>query len=225
MKFMAANIYIDAQADESLRQMNDILKRKLSTMGDMYHISEQAYGYINEDDVERLNNMIEAKQELIREIDHLDGLFLIEFDKLKANLGLSTIDELRMSQSRQLSELRSNTADVMSMAGRIYDFDVKINHGVTKLRDDITAELTQLRRQKQISDLYTNDGTSSTRGSSGARGASGARRVGGAINANAAGGAISANAAGGVINENTAFDPGHDPFGDGAGTSIFDAKK
>ena len=156
---MTPNTLQDVNIEGSARQMNVILRRKLTSLREIKNLSEQAFGYINEEDIELLNNTIEAKQKLIHEVDHLDKLFLMEFDKLKSDLGLASIEDLHMSQSPELGELRGNTAEILGLLQKIFSFDEKINREVAKLREGITAELTRIRKQKHISTLYSNDGT------------------------------------------------------------------
>ena len=144
--------------DESTLKINIIMRRKLALLHEIYALSEQASGYINEADIERLGNIIADKQELIDSADHADRMFLAEFANLKAQLGIASMEELRVSQSPQLGELRRNTAEIFAMIEKIYTLDENINRGILKLREDITADLTRIRKQKHISSLYSNDG-------------------------------------------------------------------
>ena len=142
-----------------VRVMNGIMRRKLSLLRDMLNLSEQAGNYIGEDSVESLNNIMDAKQELILEIDRLDKNFLNEFDMLKTNLNISSIEELRTSQSPELADLQSNTSEILGLLNKINALDKKINSSVVKLREDIASDLNRIRRQKQISSLYSGDGS------------------------------------------------------------------
>ena len=147
----------DEKLNESVRLMNDIMRRKLSLLHEMHSLSVQAYNHISEESVEPLNNIIEAKQALIVEIDHLDRRFLLEFEKLKTDLGLTSMADLRRGESPLLKDLRLNTAEILDILQKLDELDAKLNHGIVKLRDDIAADLARIRRQKQISGAYSND--------------------------------------------------------------------
>jgi len=147
----------DEKINESVRLMNGIMGRKLTLLYEMQNLSEQAYNYISEECVEPLNNIIEAKQALIVEIDHLDRRFLLEFEQLKNDLGLSSIADLRRGESPLLKDLRLNTAEILDILQKLDELDTKLNQGIVKLRDDIAADLTRIRRQKQISGVYSNE--------------------------------------------------------------------
>ena len=155
---MAVDILQDINIGESVRHMNEIMRRKLASLRDIYNLSQQAYSYINEDDVERLYNVIDEKQKFINDVDHLDKQFLIEFNKIKSDLGIESFAELHLSQSPGLEELHKNTADILEMLQKIYDYDLKINSGAAKLREGITVELIRIKKQKHISEIYSNDG-------------------------------------------------------------------
>lgn len=139
--------------------MNDIMQRKLSLLYEMRNLSEQAYNYVSEDTIEPLNNIIEQKQAVIDEIDTLDDVFLTEFNSLKTGLGLSTIQELEDNKSPQLKNLRMNTADILDIMQKIAALDDKFNKSLIKLRENVSADLARIRKQKQVSGMYENDGS------------------------------------------------------------------
>jgi len=142
---------------EPVQKMNGILRRKLSLLNEALYLSEQAYNYIDEDNIEPLNNLIESKQELTREIDHYDRLFLFEFDKLKSDLGISSINELGTIDELGLKELKQNTEKILELLKKIEALDAKFNQGIAKLRNDIAADLVRITCQKQISGMYSSD--------------------------------------------------------------------
>ena len=157
MEAATPNVNTSVFNDAPVRKMNEIMRRKLSLLRDMLNLSEQANNYLGEENVDLLNNIIDAKQELIRDIDHLDKKFLIEFETLKTEQGISSMEELKMSLSTELPILRENTSAILDILNKIYAFEKKFNGGAVKLRDDIAAELNRIRRQKQINAFYSND--------------------------------------------------------------------
>jgi hypothetical protein len=134
------------------------MRRKLSLLYEMHSLSEQANNYISEECVESLGNIVDAKQELIAEVDRLDKLFLDDYGVLKAELGLSSIEELQGVAPPPLRELRLNTAEIMDLLKKIEALDKRFNGGIKSLREDISADLARIRRQKQTSGIYANDG-------------------------------------------------------------------
>ena len=148
----------DIAADKTLREMNAIMRRKITLLNDMRDLSEQAGNYIDEESVGLLQNLLDAKQELIREVDRLDRMFLTQFNDVKTMLGVSSLEELSLTYSPELGDLRDNTSAICDLLNKIYEFDKKFNGDIRKLRDSVAADLTRIRRQKQISRLYTNEG-------------------------------------------------------------------
>jgi len=160
--------------------MNGIMRRKLSLLYEMHGLSEQAYGYVSEESLEPLGNIIEAKQELIREIDQLDRSFLFEFERLKSDLGLSSMEDLKKPQNPHLRDLQDNSAEIMGLLNKIDALDVKLNQGIVKLREDIAADLSRIRRQKQVSGMYSSDGERQQKGEQATGAGYGPRPAGGA---------------------------------------------
>ena len=147
----------DAYMSDSVKYMNEIMKRKLSLLHEMHYLSTQAYGYVSEESVDSLSNIFEAKQALIQEIDILDKQFLKLFDGLKAGFGINSMAELRQDKSPGLSDLRANTSEILEMLKKLDALDSKLNISVEKLRGDVAADLNRIRRQKQISGVYSSD--------------------------------------------------------------------
>lgn len=132
----------------------ELMRRKLVLLGDMQEISEKSLNYIDEGEVGALENFLSEKQNIIMQVDTLDELFLAEFSKIKSEYGVSSIDELKLSDSPRLAELRSYAAKILEKLKIIENSDGKLMRGVAKLREDISAELVRIRRQKHISGLY-----------------------------------------------------------------------
>ena len=131
--------------------------RKLSLLYEMRNLSEKALNYVDEESVERLNGIFDDKQELIYEIDRLDNIFLAEFNKLKSEYNLSSIEVLNPAKSPELENLRRHTEEIMDLLHKIETLDRNVNQRIAKLRQDITAELTRIRKQRHISDIYSGD--------------------------------------------------------------------
>jgi len=158
-----------AAADTSLQRMNAALRRKLSLLRDMQSYSEQAGTFIDEDNVEQLGNVFIEKQGLIEEIDYLDRQFLSDFDGFKSDLGICSLDEiygpdsvrfggLRERNAAGLRDLRAYTSEILGLARKIESLESGVNKRIKKLRDDLTADLARIRRQKQVSGFYAGDG-------------------------------------------------------------------
>lgn len=143
--------------NESVRHMNGTMRRKLSLLYEIYSLTGRAYNYVSEDGTEPLNNIIEAKQELILEIDTLDKRFLTDFDALKTELGVSSVAEVRPDNSPEFKELRDNTVEILDILKKLDSMDFKLNQKIKKFREEIATDLTRIRKQRQISGVYSND--------------------------------------------------------------------
>lgn len=138
-------------------KLNAISRRKLSLLYELFNISSQAVNYISEDSVGQLDNLYKAKQELINEIDSIDREFLLDFDRLKAELGVASIEEIPRSRYPRISDLHENVGEILDILRKIEKLDKKASDSIIKLRAAIADDLVRIRRQKQITGKYEND--------------------------------------------------------------------
>jgi len=139
--------------DDSADRMNGLMRGKMALLREMRELSMQAGTFICEDGVEPLDNIMDKKRELIREIDFLDGRFLSAYEEFKASPGHS--DEERR---RILAELRENASGILALADEIKIIDEGLLSELLRFRGEIASDLSQIKRQKHISGLYERDG-------------------------------------------------------------------
>jgi hypothetical protein len=130
------------------------MKKKLSLLYEIYNCTSQELVYSNEEGIEQLGNIIQEKQELISEIDYLDRKFLIEFEDVKKELGVSTLDSLVGSSDESFAALKLNTSEIVEILNKIDRLGKIVRAKVVKLREDLSQELTKLKKQKHVSQIY-----------------------------------------------------------------------
>jgi len=145
--------------NESIFRMNDLLQRKLSILREIYLYSLQTSSYISEDSVEQLNNIFDEKREMTLEVDSLDRQFLNEFDRLKADYGLNVAGDAQGGKSPYLRELKDSTAEMLELLKKTEELDAISYRSIKSLRDNISNDLTNIRRQKHVSGVYGNEGS------------------------------------------------------------------
>ena len=137
--------------------LNLIMKKKLSILYQIYNCTSQEYGYANEDGIEQLGILIEEKQGMISEIDYLDRKFLVEFEDLKQELGIDSLDNIDGEGNEELTVLKLNTTEILEILNKIDDLDKKVQTKVSKLREDLAQELTKIKKQKDVSKIYNTE--------------------------------------------------------------------
>jgi hypothetical protein len=134
--------------------MNSIMQKKLSILYEIHNLTSLEYNYTYEDGIEQLGNILAEKQEMIYEIDYLDQKFLMEFDALKKELGVSSLEDVGEQDGEGFSELKSNTSDMLDTLKKIEKLDKKVQMKIMKLRGDISQELTRIKKQRHVSSIY-----------------------------------------------------------------------
>ncbi|MCL2164269.1 MAG: hypothetical protein FWH55_07735 [Oscillospiraceae bacterium] len=137
--------------------LNHIMKKKLSLLYEIYTCTSQEYVYANEEGIEQLGNLIQEKQELILEIDYLDRRFLAEFEDVKKELGVSSLETLGEKGDESLAVLKLNTSEIMDILKKIDALDKKVHAKVAKLRSDLSQELTKIKKQRHVSEIYSSE--------------------------------------------------------------------
>jgi uncharacterized protein YdcH (DUF465 family) len=185
------------------------MQRKLSLLYEIFRQTAQEYGYVSEESIDLLCNVIDEKQKIIDEIDVLDRVFLEEYAALKAALGLcapggiggappqgraeatdfgagaagNASEHVNADASRgmsagrmsgEMSELKLNTAEIVSILTKIEALDTKVNQKMAKLREDLAADLVKIRKQRHVNSIYGGEGAN--RGGGAAAKPSGAYR-------------------------------------------------
>ena len=146
--------------NELVVSINDLMRRKLSLLYEIYRYTSEEYLYVQEESMEQLGAVLADKQELISEIDYLDRKFLTDFSALKELLGIASFEELKAGEHGNrglLSELKLNTKEIMEILTKIDAQDKKVTAKIAKLRDDLTMELVRIRKQRNISTVYSGD--------------------------------------------------------------------
>lgn len=172
MESAAYEAHRDEDAAGAVDKLNAISRRKLSLLYELYNISSQAVNYISEDSVEQLDNLYEAKQELIREIDSIDVQFLADFDRLKAGLGVASIEDIPRGKFPRISDLHENTGEILDILKKIESLDKRASDSIIKLRAAIADDLIRIRRQKNIVGKYEHDRTQPQHSNKGNKGIS-----------------------------------------------------
>jgi len=171
-----------AQAGEAVARMDaigDIQERKLALLGRMCAISESESLYATEDGVECLGNVLQERQGLISDIDHLDRRFLAEFEALKRALGVETLEEADASAlggSDRAEAMRRRTEKTVGLLRRIEAADRVSSARVAALRDSLAQDIVRLRKQRHINSIYGNEAAARGRKGRAAAPAAGAPR-------------------------------------------------
>ena len=142
-----------------IRAVNATMRRKLSLLHEIHKLTVAEYGYVRDDSIEQLGNVLAEKQELMNEIDALDNRFLREFTAMKEAFGVSSVEEMpaEADADGSLAQMKSSTADILDALAKISDLDAQITEKISELRQALTADMTRLRHQRHVSGIYGAD--------------------------------------------------------------------
>lgn len=141
-------------SEELIEELIDISKEKLSLLNLMLKFTKEQKNFIKEDNIEKVNLIINKKDNLIEKIDSLDIQFLSKFIQLKKENNVEDINELNIEDFPKLKDLKEIIEEISStlMALSLLDEENK-----TKLKMDlenVKSNLKNIKKGKKVYNSY-----------------------------------------------------------------------
>lgn len=144
-----------------VNKMIEIINEKLMLLESLFGYTLEQSQAINEDDIDRLNSLVDKKSGLIEKIDAIDGKFEAEFTELKAKFGVKSLADIRKDDMKgdiegmeNIDELKACTGKVISMIQKIKVAEEE-NHGKAKRLIDLLEEkMKKINRGKKLKSVY-----------------------------------------------------------------------
>lgn len=141
-------------SEELIEELIDISKEKLSLLNLMLKFTKEQKNFIKEDNIEKVNLIINKKDNLIEKIDSLDIQFLSKFIHLKKENNVEDINELNIEDFPKLKDLKEIIEEISStlMALSLLDEENK-----TKLKMDlenVKSNLKNIKKGKKVYNSY-----------------------------------------------------------------------
>lgn len=149
--------------DECVHKLVEVSGRKYSLLTDMLDLTKRQTASINEDDLDVLQKIIDDKQAIINSIDKLDDEFEACFKKLKSELKIDRLDELKdrlgdlknFSAIERLGELQEIIAKIMHLTREISEIE-KINGEKAKdLFEKLGSEIEKINQARMLKSAYS----------------------------------------------------------------------
>ena len=104
---------------------------------------------------------IHQKQEVMNNIDELDKRFYHNFVELKTILGVSSIQDIKIEEYPEISQLKESVARIMDKLTAIEGLDkanIKtVNEEIDKVKGDMKTLSSQTRARKGYASAYKSD--------------------------------------------------------------------
>lgn len=136
--------------DEMIRISNEKLKL-LNVILDLTKLERE---YIDKEDMDKINGILDEKDNVINRIDKLNIQFLTCFSQLKKENNVNELDELEIEDYPNLKELKEVVIEIKSTFMAISLIDDENNKEMAKGLEKIKANLKSIKKgQKHIKDI------------------------------------------------------------------------
>lgn len=140
--------------EQYIYRLTEISQKKYKLLQDMFILTGEHAKTINQEGIERLDKIIEAKQNLIEQIDKLDEEFNVYFSRLKQSLGIKSFDELKGPGFKGMEELQASVKQVMALIGEISQLDEQNNKNARILLNNLGDEIKKINQGKKVNMAY-----------------------------------------------------------------------
>lgn len=141
--------------EKYFERMHEVSASKLGLLKEMLDLTKKQSEVITEETTDQLLKIIEDKQRLIESIDKLDEEFNIYLERLKFELKVKNLDELKGSTIPGLIEFKQCIGLIMKVMNEIDELDKKNNIKAKELLNNLGQEIKKLNQGKMVNQLYT----------------------------------------------------------------------
>lgn len=126
-----------------------LAKKKKELINRLYTITKIQVEQIVKEDIERINEIIDKKDRIMKEVDQVDISFLTIFSQLKKDNGIEDIDQLSAKRYPNLLELKTTVKEISSQLMAMAIMDEKNQENIKETLEATKAELRRLKKGKK----------------------------------------------------------------------------
>ena len=134
---------------ELIDELISISKEKSQLLVEMQKITKGQREEIKEEDMENLNEILDKKDYIIKEINKLDISFLTIFSQIKKNEDIQNIDEMDIEKYPNLEELKKAVKEVSSTLIAISLMDKENNNSMKAKLEETKMEIRKIKDGKK----------------------------------------------------------------------------
>lgn len=146
---------MEASHEKYMDRLTEILHKKQGFLQEILDLTGSQTTAIDEEDLDKLQKLIEDKQTKIDAIDKLDEEFNVYFQRLKSTLKINSLAELNAVGSPKAVQLKEATAGILKLIVAIDDIEKVNSEKSKKLLDATGDEIKKLNQGKKVNSAYT----------------------------------------------------------------------
>lgn len=131
-----------------------LIEKKLELFNEIYDITIAQREDIEHNNADSIEALVQSKQEIIDKIDKLDERFLSEFEKLKQELRLDSLEKADISKYPELRNIKEAVARIMEIAQQIMVIENSNKEKLDAIFEGVKSELKQIKAGKRSLKAY-----------------------------------------------------------------------
>lgn len=141
-------------AEQYVQKLNELSVKKLEGLREILNLTEKQGAVIVEDNIDELQNNIDAKQKQMDMIDELDQAFEVYFGRLKSILGVTSLEDVKMADLNGTAQLKQVVTSIYSITKQIQSLEGENNNKVRDILNNLSAEIRQVKQGKIVNNGY-----------------------------------------------------------------------
>ena len=142
-------------------KMIDLSKDKKKYLREILKLTKDQKVFIENEDMDGINNILSNKEKLMSAIDLLDLNFLSSLNEVKKLEEINSIDEINGAKYSNLSELKEVIGNINIILSNISVMDKENTDNMKKNLESVKLELRQVKEVKKAYKGYNYEGVES----------------------------------------------------------------
>ncbi|WP_425446283.1 flagellar protein FlgN [Dethiothermospora halolimnae] len=138
---------------EEVKALTFLVREKGKLLNEIVDFTNRQTKFIESEDMNKLQNVIEKKQRVIDRVDRIDKGFSKQFDGIKKKYNIKEISEIDVDRD-VLLELKEETKKVYELLNDIKKIEAKNKDIMKENLDKVKAKVKSVRHGKKITSGY-----------------------------------------------------------------------
>lgn len=135
--------------EKLVQELIGLSREKANYLTNILDLTKEQKRVIKEENMERLNQIIEKKSEIIKKIDKLDVSFITKFSQLKKENNIGDLNEIDTEKYPNLKELKEVVAQITSILMAISIVDKENNKALEENLGKVKLSLKRVKEGKK----------------------------------------------------------------------------
>ncbi|PYG89129.1 FlgN protein [Ruminiclostridium sufflavum DSM 19573] len=140
--------------EQYIYRLIEISEKKLNILKEILNLTKMQSAIISEESAEKLDRLINLKQQQIDLISELDGSFEVYYARMKSILGVKSIEEISMVQLQGAAELKQVITDISNTTKQIQKLEIDNKNEVQTILDRLASEIRRVKQHKIVNNGY-----------------------------------------------------------------------